>query len=386
MIDVEVIDHCIIIDTFMQGGVCYYSTIIGSNLTNSSAINSTINDSVIIDTIINDSSIVNSTIIVDPIIIGATIIDNVLYCGIIIFNETATFDTLNCTVPINLTDVIDYPPVAALQVSPLSAYTGATITFDGSGSYDWNAGSAFNDTLTYVFNFGDGNITSSSSPVISHAYSAAGSYAPNLTVIDLLGKSSSAAGIITPLTIQTVPAEPPAPPSGGGSIASTSSPGSNYVYKPTIEELLRGYNVVLRIRDMVRFMVLPDIYYLKVNSLSKTTMGIGYDPTFMVDWLKAGDDELYEFNGDEFKDIQLQVHSQNETEANITIRLLLKPGEDIASLISQMEQKQAEIITQERKISPTTIIVGALIVVIAALVIAVIAAYVRRKRMARRIA
>jgi Tfp pilus assembly protein PilV len=72
----------------------------------------------------------------------------------------------------------NHPPTAAATGSPLSGGGGhLNVNFSGTNSSD-----ADGDTLSYVWNFGDGS--SGSGPTISHNYTAVGSYTATLTVMD----------------------------------------------------------------------------------------------------------------------------------------------------------------------------------------------------------
>jgi len=61
---------------------------------------------------------------------------------------------------------------------PYTGYTNQSISFDGSGSHDPDAG----NTLTYSWNFGDGATGTGVSP--KHSYISVGTYTVNLTVSD----------------------------------------------------------------------------------------------------------------------------------------------------------------------------------------------------------
>jgi parallel beta-helix repeat protein len=70
-------------------------------------------------------------------------------------------------------------PVAAFTYSPFSPDPGDVVAFDASASYDSDGTIA-----NYTWNFGDGNVTVSSTPVINHRFTSVGSYNVNLTVTD----------------------------------------------------------------------------------------------------------------------------------------------------------------------------------------------------------
>jgi glucose/arabinose dehydrogenase len=79
------------------------------------------------------------------------------------------------------------PPTADVTASPTTGAAPLSVTLDGSGSSDPDSG----DTLTYVWDFGDGSATSeTSSPTTTHSY-AAGSYTAVLTVRDNHGATSA---------------------------------------------------------------------------------------------------------------------------------------------------------------------------------------------------
>jgi glucose/arabinose dehydrogenase len=77
-------------------------------------------------------------------------------------------------------------PFAALTASPTSGPAPLQVDFDGSGSGDPDAG----DTLTYLWDFGDGATAEGTSPTISHTYTATGSFTASLRVRDPHGALS----------------------------------------------------------------------------------------------------------------------------------------------------------------------------------------------------
>jgi glucose/arabinose dehydrogenase len=78
-------------------------------------------------------------------------------------------------------------PTAALTADPTSGSTPLTVNFDGSGSSDPDAG----DTLTYLWDFGDGTTSQTTTPTTSHQYTTSGTYTAKLTVRDNSGAVSS---------------------------------------------------------------------------------------------------------------------------------------------------------------------------------------------------
>ena len=80
------------------------------------------------------------------------------------------------------------PPTARMTASPTSGPIPLAVSFNGSASTDPDAG----DTLTYIWNFGDGSPPqTTSSATTSHTYTTAGTFTATLTVRDNDGAQSS---------------------------------------------------------------------------------------------------------------------------------------------------------------------------------------------------
>ena len=94
-------------------------------------------------------------------------------------------------------------PTAVLTATPTLGTAPLAVNFNGSGSYDPDAG----DTIaSYTFNFGDGSAAvTQSTPATSHTYSASGSYPARLSVTDSHGLASAN----TAQVVITVRGKPP---------------------------------------------------------------------------------------------------------------------------------------------------------------------------------
>jgi hypothetical protein len=119
------------------------------------------------------------------------------------------------------------PPVANFTVSPLISIVGEPTTFNASSSLPgWN-GSQLMPITDYRWNFCDGNITSTSDPIIVHTYMSLTGINVTLTVTDYENLSSSFSRDF-PLTNPTFVS------------ISTSSPSTLLGYKVNITGTLRN--------------------------------------------------------------------------------------------------------------------------------------------------
>ena len=93
-----------------------------------------------------------------------------------------------------LIDVVeDFPPVAVLSASVTEGPAPLTVTFDGSDSYDLNG-----EELQYYWNFGDGY--TATSPTVEHTYASPGFYTAFLRVFDDGGNHNNMDTIIITVT------------------------------------------------------------------------------------------------------------------------------------------------------------------------------------------
>ena len=93
----------------------------------------------------------------------------------VIANYCNTSD--RCMVKVNVSE--NQPPIANFTYSPENPVVNQTIIFNASNSTDPDG-----NITKYEWSFGDGNITNTTEPVISHFYASAGDYIVNLTVLD----------------------------------------------------------------------------------------------------------------------------------------------------------------------------------------------------------
>ena len=85
------------------------------------------------------------------------------------------------------TGAVNRRPSAAVEANPTSGALPLEVDFDASGSRDPDTG----DTLTYLWDFGDGSPTqTTTTPTTSHTYSANGTYTASLRVKDNHGALS----------------------------------------------------------------------------------------------------------------------------------------------------------------------------------------------------
>ncbi|WP_456478634.1 outer membrane protein assembly factor BamB family protein [Geoglobus ahangari] len=94
--------------------------------------------------------------------------------------------------------VVNHPPVAMFAVSKTSAKTNEILTFNASQSYDPDG-----TIVNYTWDFGDGG--SGRGAVVTHAYTAPGTYTVNLTVTDSDGAFSHCVKTVTIKEVQTQP-------------------------------------------------------------------------------------------------------------------------------------------------------------------------------------
>ncbi len=95
-------------------------------------------------------------------------------------------------------------PLASFAVTTPAPKSGRPVTFDASGSTD-REGAIGGGIVQYQWNFGDGTTESTTTPTVSHTYSAVGNVAVSLVVVDRQGASSPPAVVPVSITDGTPP-------------------------------------------------------------------------------------------------------------------------------------------------------------------------------------
>jgi PKD repeat protein len=85
----------------------------------------------------------------------------------------------------------DSPPVASFSYSPNYPMANDTVIFNATASYDPDG-----NIVSYEWNFGDGNITTVTNPIVTHVYSTYGNYTVTLKVTDNFGLTDAHVEIV----------------------------------------------------------------------------------------------------------------------------------------------------------------------------------------------
>jgi len=256
--DSYVEDSTVNISTITSMSEILRSTILNCTITNSTVTDSWVENTILIDSAstIAHSIVKNSTVVADSTVQYSTVINSIVdnstlsyatftnvkaydstvtnstFEFVILEGVTATDGMLSGGVVKNLAgdviynfsihgirhvvDVVNFAPTADAG-DDTSVYTNADVHFSSAGTSDPNidgvTDSLLNDTLTYLWNFGDGDTSTSASP--THDYNTVGDKTVTLTVTDKFGRSDS-----DTLTV-TVTARSSG---GGGSSSHESAP------------------------------------------------------------------------------------------------------------------------------------------------------------------
>jgi hypothetical protein len=192
----NVLDGSAVIDS-----TCINSTIDPSTVMNSNVSNSNINNSMINSAKASNSNVANSNVF-NTIIENAIIANNVISSGTILATNGSVYNA-TASGSLNLIDLINLPPTAYIK-SPANASTftnGTSVSFI-SDSRDMNLGTLLNDSLAYLWDFGDNSTASTENA--THTYPAAGTYNVMLNVTDKFNATSAAS-----ITVNIGPASVP---------------------------------------------------------------------------------------------------------------------------------------------------------------------------------
>jgi len=201
------------------------------------------------------------------------------------------------------------PPVANFTYSPENPVVGQVITFDASESYDPDG-----YIVSYEWDFGDGNVTSTTHEIIKHSYSESGSYKVTLTVKDDDGATNSTTKEITVPPGATISFNLSKSIIGVGSIAEI-----NLIFD-NAQNGLSGYNITVSLSNAtvaeISSVSFPDWATIHSNS------------TLPADslWIKAAD------LNDEIKS-----GAKNITLATITLRGDKQGESDILITVTKMD-------------------------------------------------
>jgi PKD repeat protein len=112
------------------------------------------------------------------------------------------------------------PPVADFTIKPAPPYYAPfTLTFNASTSLPGFNGTHNKPITSYAWNFGDGNVTTRTTPIITHTYSSNGTYIVTLKVTDSTGLFDT-----TSITVMTGPYKGEQGPPGEQGIAGADAP------------------------------------------------------------------------------------------------------------------------------------------------------------------
>jgi len=232
---------CNVLDSYLIGANCYnqtidpsdirYADVSGSTITNShvwyaNATNSVItaasidnasvdnsvlnNVSISSNAVVTNSAINNTEIPANTTISDATIVNSIIQNGTIVMYNGTVYNA-SVSGAMNLTSLVNYEPQADFSYS--ANYLAVTFT-DSSVDLNVQAGT-LNDTLTYLWQFGDGSNSAFQSP--AHTYAAVGTYNVILTATDSHNGADSKTASITVAAQPAVQAASSGGSGGGGS-------------------------------------------------------------------------------------------------------------------------------------------------------------------------
>jgi hypothetical protein len=339
-----------ILDSFVDPSRIINSTIKGnSNVTDSNITNANVTN-----TNITNSNITNSSL-EETHVINATVNDMKIISGKILLENGTYYDATVSGVA-NLTDLINYAPVAVLE----NSYSGETseVVSLTSTTYDRNiqgpGSNSLNDSLTYNWTFGDGTNATTNISATSKTYSSTGTYTLTLIVKDKFNKTSTTTSTVT----ITSPSSGDGDSSGGGS-SGGSSGGSISQNIDTEEQTsdsdvvaasmtYEGENLTIGFgseKRTIRITYSAKDYEMKIKGIGSTEAEFEIDtvPSRRIK-LSEGEEISLDLNNDDIKDVSIILEDARvSNKATFYIKRL---SVDVMTPVSEPEDEPAQPSTQ----------------------------------------
>jgi len=323
-------------DSFVDNSNVTDATITNSTFDNSNALNG----AVITDSTVDGSTVDNSNVC-DVTSTGSTITDTDICAGTaltvtnaVITNGTITAGTITypdgtvydagASGDKNVSDIVNYAPVAGISTSSNPITVGGSITFT-STSTDVNNGTGLNDNIT-SYDWSIGGVSFGTNSSASYTFNSVDSYDVTLTVTDSFGASDNETVTITVNSASTGS-------SSGGSSGSRRSRSSS---GPRVLELLSlkpGTFVTIDLfeSDTVKFTFDETDYFILVKDVNVVPKQadlhiepLSYD--FMVEEYKVNNINL---DGDMLNDISIKIDQYtSNTGAKFTFGMKAAPEYD----------------------------------------------------------
>jgi PKD repeat protein/KaiC/GvpD/RAD55 family RecA-like ATPase len=123
---------------------------------------------------------------------GVTVSHSYAEDGSHTLNLTVTDDDGSSVVATHVLTILNRAPVASFIIFPQQPVADDSITFNAVYSYDPDG-----TIVNYIWDFGDGNTTATSSGVITHIYHEYGDFNVTLTIVDNDGYNNTTSQIVT---------------------------------------------------------------------------------------------------------------------------------------------------------------------------------------------
>ena len=239
------------------------SNINGSTINKSNIQDSSVYDAVIIGSTINGSSVTNTTVmntsVVNTSLSNMTIRNGVvangeIYAGSEIVLQNGTILYVNQTTQI--TSYHNHNPLSNFSV-PISAEINTQVQFNDE-SADQDVNGVLHDSLSYFWNFGDGENSSLQNPI--HMFANAADYNVTLIVTDSYGMQSSTSKTLTiTLLSQKISSKKKSDGDSGGAVKTfnvsldieKTNDAVNKTVNKTTDILPNDYNLTINKEDDV---------------------------------------------------------------------------------------------------------------------------------------